>query len=362
MNFLAKKLDIIGNKYGDLTVIEEVDRTKNSRKFICKCSCGNEIPILMRHLRSGHKTSCGCKNKNVSRKRSGMKLNLIGDKYGKLTVMQEVAQKGKERQFICQCDCGESTVTSMSALRCGNTSSCGCIKSASLSTLNSEDLTNLKFGRLKVLRKSNKKNEKNPYIIYWEVKCECGKEKTVLGQSLKNGTTRSCGCLRGKIKRVKKRVDSRRIDLTGQQFGDLIVKALSSRRGNNNTLLWRCKCSCGKTVYLHSFSLVHGHNKSCGCKRDAKRDQGLMEHIKRDTIDGTRISALNTKLHSANKSGHKGVRFNTQRNKWTAHIGFKGKQISLGYFSDKEDAIAARKKAEEKYFKPILEDKNNEGN
>lgn len=34
---------------------------------------------------------------------------------------------------------------------------------------------------------------------------------------------------------------------------------------------------------------------------------------------------------------------------------FKGKQFYLGHFTTKQDAINARKAAEEKYFKPILE-------
>lgn len=133
-----------------------------------------------------------------------------------------------------------------------------------------------------------------------------------------------------------KRVDSKRINLKGKVFGELEVIRLSDRRGNNNTLLWECRCSCGNTVYLHSYSLTHGHYKSCGCKHSEKRDQGVKEHIKADAVDGTRKSALKAKLHKNNKSGHKGVRWNKQRNKWTAHIGFRGKQISLGYYTKKK--------------------------
>lgn len=159
---------------------------------------------------------------------------------------------------------------------------------------------------------------------------------------------------------MAKRVDSKRIDLTGQQFGDLTVIKLSDKRSekHNNTLLWECRCSCGNTVYLLGFSLIHGHYKSCGCKRDEKRDKEVKEHIKDDRVDGTRKTALKAKLHKANKSGHKGVIWDKQRNKWRAYIGFKGKSINLGYFEDKEDAIKARQMAEEKYFKPILESDN----
>lgn len=157
-----------------------------------------------------------------------------------------------------------------------------------------------------------------------------------------------------------KRVDSKRIDITGQQFGELTVIKLSDIRGKNNTLLWECKCSCGNTVYLQGYSLIHGHYKSCGCKHDIKRDTGRDQHIKHDQVDGTRVTALKTKTYKNNKSGHKGVAWMKTRQKWRAYIGFKGKQITLGYFDDKEDAIKARKAAEEKYFNPILEENQNE--
>jgi hypothetical protein len=157
-----------------------------------------------------------------------------------------------------------------------------------------------------------------------------------------------------------KRVDSKRINLIGQQFGVLTVIKLSDKRGTNNTLLWECRCNCGNIIYVHGYSLIHGHYKSCGCKHDEKRDQGARQHELTDRVDGTRKTALKAKLHKANKSGHKGVIWMESRKKWKAYIGFKGKQISLGYYEDKEDAIKARQLAEEKYFKPILEGNENE--
>ncbi|WP_274853290.1 AP2 domain-containing protein [Bacillus methanolicus] len=157
-----------------------------------------------------------------------------------------------------------------------------------------------------------------------------------------------------------KRVDSKRIDLTGQQFGDLVVVRLSDKRGNNNTLLWECRCACGNTIFVTGASLRAGHYKSCGCKRASKRDVGVKRHINQDRLNGTRKTALKAKLHKHNKSGHKGVSWMESRQKWRAYIGFKGEQITLGYFDSKEDAIKARIEAEKKYFKPILEDSNNE--
>lgn len=51
----------------------------------------------------------------------------------------------------------------------------------------------------------------------------------------------------------------------------------------------------------------------------------------------------------------KGVSFAVSKNKWMAHMSFDGKKVLNKYFNTKEEAIAARLAAEEKYFKPILD-------
>lgn len=155
---------------------------------------------------------------------------------------------------------------------------------------------------------------------------------------------------------MMKRIDSRRIDLTGQVFGDLTVIKLSDRRNKYNTLLWECVCSCGSTTYVEGGSLRAGYYKSCGCKQAVKRHQGMLQHLAQDRVDGTRKTALTAKMHKDNKSGHKGVTWVKSKQKWRAYIGILGKQVSLGYYTSKEDAIAARKAAEEKYHKPYLGD------
>jgi hypothetical protein len=147
------------------------------------------------------------------------------------------------------------------------------------------------------------------------------------------------------------------IDLTGQRFGELV--ALSYNKGTkHNHSTWTCKCSCGNEIDVPGYALRAGTYKSCGCKRIAKRDKGVRRHIEQDRVDGTRKSALKSKLHKGNKSGVKGVMWFEQRNCWKAYITIAGKTKHLGHFKDKEDAIKARKEAEEIYHKPILEDKN----
>ncbi len=62
------KIDLTGHVYNKLTVLKEVpiDICKsNSRKWLCKCSCGKEVEVLGKSLRTGGTQSCGCYHKDV---------------------------------------------------------------------------------------------------------------------------------------------------------------------------------------------------------------------------------------------------------------------------------------------------------
>lgn len=61
------------------------------------------------------------------------------------------------------------------------------------------DLTNQKFGRLKVLQFAEIKNHKS----YWMCKCNCGNVVKVSSWMLKSGHTKSCGCLKIEILKQK---------------------------------------------------------------------------------------------------------------------------------------------------------------
>lgn len=86
---------------------------------------------------------------------------------------------------------------------------------------------------------------------------------------------------------------------------------------------------------------------------------GMVDHHNRDRSDD-RILNLREATNSQNQanrpapknntSGVKGVRYERDRGRWRASIEFNGKAKNLGRFSTKEEAIAARKSAEEKCF------------
>ena len=60
------------------------------------------------------------------------------------------------------------------------------------------------------------------------------------------------------------------LDLTGHRFGNLIVKAPTSRR-RGKTVIWMCGCDCGATTRVSTSDLKNGHTKSCGCRKHGIR-------------------------------------------------------------------------------------------
>lgn len=66
---------------------------------------------------------------------------------------------------------------------------------------NPRDLTGERFGRLTVVKKSDKKYKGDAHQ-FWFCHCDCGKEKEIYDRSLITGSTKSCGCLGREISSI----------------------------------------------------------------------------------------------------------------------------------------------------------------
>lgn len=109
------------------------------------------------------------------------------------------------------------------------------------------DLTNQKFNKLSPIETEYKRNG----AYYWKCLCDCGNYVTVYGPDIKNGHTKSCGCI----------PNNKPEDLTGQKFGRLVATILNSIRPPK----WLCKCDCGNEIIVPAGRLKSGNTKSCGC-------------------------------------------------------------------------------------------------
>lgn len=139
-------------------------------------------------------------------------------------------------------------------------------------------------------------------------------------------------------------------DITGQQFDKLTVIKRVYRESNKNSY-YLCKCDCGNTLEVARTSLVSGKSTNCGCVR---RERFAEVRDKAGFVDNTQASALRAKLSKSNTSGVKGVTWDASRSKWKAQIKFKGKNYNLGRFDNFEDAVKARKTAEENLHEEFL--------
>lgn len=153
---------------------------------------------------------------------------------------------------------------------------------------------------------------------------------------------------------------------TGQLFWLQRSEALfkDSRRGRkHDAISWNSRfagkvagtpCSDGY-LKVSIFNRRYGAHRLAWMLHYGVRPAGVIDHINGRTNDN-RIFNLrdvthlensrNARLASSNTSGVNGVSWNRQRGKWSAYIGRDGRQVHLGLFLTKAEAMAARAAAD----------------
>lgn len=142
----------------------------------------------------------------------------------------------------------------------------------------------------------------------------------------------------------------KKLDLTGQRYGHLTVLGPAANIGGRTA--WRCRCDCGRETVVKTCRLRSGHTASCGCMAgNAQPGLGLTY------IDGTCVEMLRAKtVRKNNTSGVPGVEWRSSKNTWRASICFKGRRYYLGSYGRFEDAVVARKRAEETLHDSFLQE------
>lgn len=128
---MPKKLNLIGQRFGRLTVIEEAPNQGRYTQWKCLCDCGKEKICKTDSLRSGSLQSCGCLRTETARKNGLTQLkDLTGQRFGKLVVIEYNGSDRGRSSWKCECDCGNIVVVNQMELSKGDTLSCGCLKSS----------------------------------------------------------------------------------------------------------------------------------------------------------------------------------------------------------------------------------------
>ena len=196
----------------------------------------------------------------------GKKVDLTGQRFGKLVVVSEVAERDKNKKVLwsCVCDCGNTVIVVTGNLTSGGSTSCGCSRV--------RNLMGEKYGKLTVVKYIGT-DDHNQAI--WECRCDCGNVKEVLSTYLINNKTRSCGCLavarrksmRGENHPMYKQ-ELRGDGLKGCRYGRLLVMGvIGSDSEFSKHVKLECLCDCGKVANVSRKALISGNTKSCGCLR-----------------------------------------------------------------------------------------------
>lgn len=202
------------------------------------------------------------------------------------------------------------------------------------------------------------------HLPIWHCICKCDKEKDILGWHLTSGKIQSCGCLH---REISKKVNTKRnkYDLSGQ-YGigyfnnsdkffmfdiedfSIISKYTWYLSNNGYVISSTYKGNSTSVDFIHRIVM-----------RLNSADERCIDHINHDTLDNRKANLrictiqnnnCNKELLSRNTSSITGVDYIKKLMKWRARINVNGTSIHLGVFESFNDAIKARKDAEDKYY------------
>lgn len=193
------------------------------------------------------------------------------------------------------------------------------------------DLTGNVFGRLTVLGDDGTRN-KNSNVL-WLCSCECGNTTHVRADHLKNGRTKSCGCLNEEKKHERFK------DLSNTETDNF--KIIDRAYSKNQRVYWNCICKhCGNHVELQSNQIER--YSSCGCKHNRSTKERMAEISDPESLKTSRPTAKST-------TGVRGVYFNKRKKRYQVFINVDKKPKYLGSYASLEEATKIRREAEIKY-------------
>ena len=149
-------------------------------------------------------------------------------------------------------------------------------------------------------------------------------------------------------------------NLIGRRFGKLVVIGRSDKRGSRGARtvpLWECRCDCGNITYKATDTLTNPDLSMCNeCAGKYATEKA---RAKAGFVDGTQISRITSdKIIATNTSGARGVYLERKTGKWRARLRFKGKTYNFGTYANFDDAVKARKEAEQLIYGEFLEQLN----
>ena len=225
------------------------------------------------------------------------------------------------------------------------------------------DLTGQRFGRLVVIEKDgHKRTSGGNSKVCWKCICDCGNETRVSTGDLRSGSVMSCGCYnRDKIREPKGR------KLNEYEFKNNYVIGKTSNKGT----LFYVDLEDFEKIKEYTWALHHtgyiathddNHNWMLLHKliMDDTENKYDIDHIKTEAKYDCRKNNLrivtrsqnnsNKVLQKNNTSGVTGVHWDKSKKMWIAQIRKDKINYRIIQTKNYDEAVAARKEAEKKYF------------
>lgn len=151
---MGNPINMLGRTFGRLTVIRSANTKSRSGQmmWVVRCGdCGAEYSHAGYEIRKGFAGSCRCKMVANN--------DLVGRKFGLLTVLRRGDKHPKKSSYywICQCRCGACVSRISDALKKSKLPSCGCARK----------ISNLKYGKKPT-------REIKEYGIWHAIRQRCG--------------------------------------------------------------------------------------------------------------------------------------------------------------------------------------------
>ena len=226
-----------------------------------------------------------------------------------------------------------------------------------------KDISGQRFGRLTVIENAPKPKDCKLETSFWRCRCDCGNEKIVSKVCLKNGNTKSCGCLQIEVKKErmltmnqeKKKYNNFEVS------GDLTTIFLKD--GTGFTIDTTDKDYILGFYWIEQNGYITTQIKTEECKKGRRKIKKLhqilipdvptgfeVDHIDRNKRNNTRKNLRivthqenmqNTGILKTNKTGFKNISFDKSSGKYLVVFGFKNKKYYVGRFDKIEDAKTA---------------------
>lgn len=148
------------------------------------------------------------------------------------------------------------------------------------------ELIGQRFGKLLVTSFSH---TGKGYKKYWNCSCDCGNTTIVSRSELRQGKTKSCGCIK----------ESQAERIIGRIFGRLYVERFDYRDNRGNSYYF-CTCACGNETVVRGTELLSGGTKSCGCYAE-NRDLLIRKYNEESALIKARETLYSLKIRCYNK-------------------------------------------------------------